>query len=133
MVVHLEMFLGTPLGLHPCYSTWLSVVAFKVAFLPMFLPFYPRFALHISARLSPLLSCHTSAYILSMALFAPGRVWIPVPGIQDFQSLGSTVSSFRNSFSATSQLPHFVLGKLTLHGYAASFHQAGLIELFFLT
>lgn len=33
--VHLEMFLRDPLGLHPCYSTCLSVVAFELAFLPV--------------------------------------------------------------------------------------------------
>lgn len=64
-VVHLEMFLRNPFGLRPCYSTWLSVVAFVVAFLPMSLLWY---SLNLTARLSPMLCHHTSACIFSVAL-----------------------------------------------------------------
>lgn len=109
------MFLRNSRDLHPCYSTWLSVVAFEVAFLSMS-PLCPCcYALHVTARLRPLLSPHPAAYLQSLALSAPGSVWTPAPGIQNFESLGSTLSSFWNSFSVTCQLPCTVLAMGTRH------------------
>lgn len=79
--------------------------------------------LHISAGLSPLLSSHTSAYIFSMAPFAQVQCGFQCQAFRTLSHLAPLRLLSKTLFLQLASFPHFVLGKLTFHGYTTSFHQ----------